>query len=1017
MVKPSAVGIYLSAVLCVLVSTSALAQQESGIIGVVRDMSSEAVLPGVTVEAASPALIEKVQTVVSNSAGLFNFINLRPGTYTVTFTLPGFNTLKRDGVVLTAGFTATVNAEMPVGAPEKTITVTAPAPLVDSANVRQQQSASSELVAALPSGSKNAAAGAISLSAGVSGTSDVGGSSGLYRSNAQSGGLFFHGKSDITTLYDGMGVASPGGSAIPYVLNMNTAQERTVETGGGLAQSNATIVMNMIPKTGGNTLTFDASGSYSNEHLQSDNLTDELRAQGTSTTNKALLLYDASASVGGPIKRDRLWFFATGRAVGNKNTLAGVFFNKTQGTPLYTPDQDRPAYRREWLRSVGGRVTWQASPRNKISAFADFQSFFNRGRGEFASPESYNLVFNLSPMGLFQGTWNSPRTSKFLLEAGGSFMEGRWPYPSPGDGVLAVKPTDISITELSTNFPYNAKAFYANVTDQYRFAQRFSAAYVTGSHAIKAGVTLEEGITNVDNVVQGAVTYGFLSGVPNRINQFVTYATPDLKTDQMTELGLFVQDHWIHKRLSLNYGVRLDYLNGFVPAQHVSASKFIPFDQDFAPVHGAPSFTDLNPRLGASFDLFGTGQTALKVSLGRYVETGGTRLTAPNNPITTSVSSVNRTWNDANGNYVPDCDLTNFALNGECGPISDLNFGKNNPKATQYADDVLRGYGNRNFSWDFGTEVQHQLRPGVSVTGGYYRNWAGNIRATDNLAVVPGDYSPYCITAPVDARLPNGGGYQVCGLYDVAPAKFGKSENLVTRASNYYGPEDPVTCGDQGTIVNDRSGRPSGSSCSTSDFFGVSVNTRFGKGIQLGGGVDTGRTVIDNCFVIDSPQQRLNCHVVKPFSGQTQIKLNGSYPLPGDFIVSGTFQNNSGRPFEADYQAPNAAIVPTLGRNLAACGTRVVCTSTALVPLVAPFELFLERRVQLDLRLSKVLKVGRKGRLRANFDLYNALNASTVLAVNSRYGPTWQQPAATLNVEVDAILSGRQIHFGGQLTF
>ena len=988
------------------------AQQASGIAGVVKDTSS-GVLPGVTVEAASPALIEKVRTVVSDTQGRYNIVDLRPGTYTVTFTLAGFSTFRREGVVLTAGFTGTVNADLQVGALEETITVTGAAPLVDTQNVRQQKVVSAELLASLPSGMKALTSTLVTLVPGISGTTDVGGSSGLYRSNGGSGGLFFHGKSDITVLYDGMG-ASASGPAVFYMMNAATAQETTVETSGGSAQSNATLVMNMIPKEGGNLFSFDASGTYTNQHLQSDNLDDALRARGVAQASKVLLFYDSNVTVGGPIKRDRLWFFTAGRRTRNKNAVPGVYFNKTQGTPFYTADLDRPAYRTEWLTSLGGRVTWQVSPKHKVSGFADTQKFYDRGRGEFASPEAYTHFYNFWPQGLYSVSWSSPRTNKLLLEAGVAFTKGTIPYPSPGDGVYQVKPEDIYILELSTNFPYNAKSFYANVADYDRLAQRYSVSYVTGSHAFRGGVQLEMGFNTFDREVHGDVNYIFNKRVPNTITQF---ATPYLQENRFRELGLFVQDQWTVKRLTLNYGLRFDALNGHIPAQHVPAGRFIPFARDFAPVDDTPALTDLNPRLGASYDLFGTGRTALKVSLGRYVETNGLTLVSANNPITLSLTQVNRSWNDANLNYVPDCDLTNFAANGECAQIADSNFGKNNPKATRYADQVLRGFGNRNFSWDFGTEVQHQLRPGLSVTGGYYRNWSGNFRVTDNLAVAPADHDPYCITAPVDARLPGGGGYPVCGLYDVAPAKFGKVDNLVRQASNYYGKEDGVTCANAGTVASDTASRSGGSACGISDFFGVSFNTRFGSGIQLSGGVDTGRTIVDNCFVVDSPQQRLNCRTVKPFKSQTQIKAFGSYPLPGDIIVSGTFQNNSGRPFEADYPAPNATIAPSLGRNLAACGTAAVCTQTATVPLVAPYTLFMDRRVQLDLRLSKVLKLGPKARLRANLDLYNALNSNTVLAVNSRYGPTWQQPAATLNVEVDSILPGRLLHVGGQLSF
>jgi hypothetical protein len=275
------------------------------------------------------------------------------------------------------------------------------------------------------------------------------------------------------------------------------------------------------------------------------------------------------------------------------------------------------------------------------------------------------------------------------------------------------------------------------------------------------------------------------------------------------------------------------------------------------------------------------------------------------------VNSVNRTWNDANANFVPDCDLRNPAVNGECGAYSNSNFGRSNI-VTRWADDVLKGYGARDYLWDLATEISHELRPGVSLTGGYYRNWsdrfhsvAGTLDAfpTDNLEVTPQDYDTYCIPAPVDPRLPGGGGYQVCGLYDVTPSKFGRVNNVITQASHF------------------------GEQSRASDFFSVNLNTRLGSRMQLGGGVDTGRTVTDRCFVVDSPQSLVYCRVTTPFSAQTQFKVFGVYLLPRDVTVSGTFQNVAGPTITANYPAPNALIAPSLGRNLAACGHRSTCGS------------------------------------------------------------------------------------------
>jgi hypothetical protein len=935
-------------------------------------------------------LIEKVRTVVTDGQGRYNIVDLRPGMYVVTFSLAGFRAIRREGIELAAGFTATVNVDMQVGALEETITVTGAAPLVDTQNVRQQTVVSDELLAALPTSTK-ALSNLINLIPAVVGQADVGGAAGIYRSNAPRTATF-HGKGAARFSYDGMNAMNLGAAgATAYIINPATVEESTVDSGGLSAESIAGgVLMNMIPKEGGNAFTFSVSGMYTNDSLQSDNLTNALRARGLTTLNDVLQLYDANVTVGGPVKKDRLWFFTASRFAGNKNQVAGVFFNKTQGTPFYTPDLDRPSYREESLKGQAVRLTWQASPRNKVNVFADPQSLSVGGRGDFTAPEAA-LGWVFWPQGLYQISWSSPINSKLLLEAGASLMQTTYPnWQHP-----AVKPDDISIVEASTSFRYNASATY-NTEYHHRYVQRFSMSYVTGSHAFKGGAQIEEGIYDIDRQVNGDVTYTFLRGVPNEVTQ---YATPHREKNRfMPDLGLYAQDQWTVKRLTLNYGLRFNYFKGYVAAEQVPATQFLPA-RDFAPVYGVPEWTDLNPRLGASYDLFGDGRTALKLSMGRYVGITGANIAAANNPITTSVNSVNRTWNDANGNYVPDCDFRNSAANGECGGFSNENFGKNNPAATRWADDVLRGFGVRDNFWDFSTEVQRQLGRAASVTGGYYRNWSDNFHfdvnrqgyVTDNLEVTSADYSPYCITAPLDPRLPGGGGYQVCGLYDIAPAKFGRVNNLVTQASNY------------------------GKQTRVSDFFGLTFNSRFGSDLRFGGGVDTGRTVTDSCFVVDSPQQLVHCRVVTPFKAQTQVKLHGSYALPGEFVVSGTFQNVPGPEIQATYPASNAEIAPSLGRNLAACRGAVACSATATVPLVAPQTLFEDRRTVLDLRLSRIFRMRSKGRLQANIDIYNVLNASSVLSVNSTFGPRWQFPVAVGGT--DAILWGRMVQFGGHLSF
>jgi len=990
-------GLSAGVLVCLTTLTAAelSAQQASGIAGVVKDASG-AVLPGVTVEASSPALIEKVRTVVTDGEGRYQVIDLRPGTYAVTFSLAGFTTLRREGIALTAGFTAPVNADMTLGVIEETITVAAASPLVDTHNTRTQTVVSKELLGALPTGLQSLGT-LITLTPALTGAADVGGSAGAYRGMGSPQSVRYHGRTGMKVTYDDMAILNASSTGtVSYIINAQNVEEMTLLSGGVSAESTGSgFAANAVPREGANAFRGTLTGLYTSARLQSNNLNDELRRRGLTTVDGVEHVYDAGATVGGPVRRDSLWYFATIRAAGNENRKAGIFWNKTQGTPVYTPDLDRPGTRIEYDRFFSGRVTWQASARNKLNFFTDFQNVCRCVyEGNEAPEASFGLHFK--PQSLTQITWRSPLTNRVLLEAGLSVLVSKWRTPIP-DGTDP--DTEISILELRTNFRYNAPFRHWYRVDDHRYVQRFAASYVTGSHAFKAGMQIDEGIWNTGTGIErkvgfggepilGNISFRFLDGRPNGITQ---YATPNLQRNTMkADLGVFAQDQWTIRRLTLNYGVRFDYFNGYVPEQQAPAGPFVP-ERRFAEVRNVPNWTDVNPRFGAAYDLFGTGKTALKASVGRYVNKTATALAAAVNPLVTSVNEVNRNWTDTNGNVFPDCNLANAAQNGECGPYLNQNFGRVNI-ATRYAGDVLTGFGVREYSWDFTTEVQHQLLPTVSVTGGYYRNWFGNFTATDNLDVTPADFSPFCITAPSDARLPRGGGYQVCGLYDVSLAKVGRANNLVTQASQF------------------------GERTQVSDFFGLTLNARLGPGAQVGGGIDTGRTVTDSCFVLDSPQQLLNCRVESPFRAQTQVKVFGSYPLPLQFVVSGTLQNQSGPEILATWTAPNAAIAPSLGRNLASCGTAAVCNGTAQVPLVAPQTMFEARRTQLDLRLSKLFRIGSQLRLQANLDVYNALNASSLLGINNNFGAQWRFPVTSLATGA-GVLDGRLVQFSGLLTF
>lgn len=481
--------------------------------------------------------------------------------------------------------------------------------------------------------------------------------------------------------------------------------------------------------------------------------------------------------------------------------------------------------------------------------------------------------------GVIMANWTYPITNRLLLDAGAAFgLFYLSQSPSPGTTT-----NDISVTELSTGLQYNALggSLFSPVysTDivtglprnnrSWNLNQKVTLSYITGSHAFKVGVVPAFGFHDQVRSLNQAVTYFFRNQVPASLTQ---WASPAMLNTRLRTVGYYAQDQWTMKRLTLNLGLRLDTFHAHSLPVDLPPSRFLPA-RHFDAVDNVPDWKDLNPRFGVAYDLFGTGKTALKVSLGRYVSSMGVTIAEQNNPAQAIVSSTNRTWNDAffpvgdprRGNLAPDCDLLSPVGNDECGPMSARNFGTTGI-ATRYDSDVLT---HRDYNWQTSASVQHELSSGVSLNVGYYRTSYGNFRVTDNLAVAPADHSPFCMTVPVDPRLPNGGS-QLCGLYDISPTKFGLLDNVITSAS-HYGKATEVYNGFQG-----------------------SVNARLGRRGTVSGGISTGQTDFNNCFTVDSPQAMLFCDTKLPWRAQTQVKFNGTYDLPGDVQLAGVFQNLGG---------------------------------------------------------------------------------------------------------------------------
>jgi hypothetical protein len=947
---------------------------QSGIAGVVRDTSG-AVLPGVTVEATSPALIEKVRTVVTDSDGSYRILDVRPGVYAVTFSLPGFSSIKRDGIELPAAFTATVNVDMQVGALEETITVSGAAPLVDIQNATTQQLLSSQVLESIPSA--RSLQGFTSLMPGIRGTGGLGEINGSVGDMGNS----IHGAPPGETIYSIDGVnqatmhAAGGGAGTMFRSSPAYTAEINITTGGGNAeQPFGGGIANIIPKEGGNTFAGSIYGEYSGEGLAQNNLNDSLLAQGFTKNGLSNLVrkWEVSPGFGGRIVRDKLWFFSSYRNAGTIQTRAGVFDNLTPQGWSYTPDLNRPAEAQITMVNTNTRLTYQATPKNKIGVFVDLAPFIVHHRQyNFPLAPEATTYAPYYPNAFKTLTWKSPITNRLLLDVNGSHMVvdlnmRRHTPETCRCSAPAVDFDDISVVEATTGQMWRATSDSVSAGGQqyshfnpstWRWAA--SLSYVTGSHAVKGGLQLHHGYEWFSEEPNGGLAYTLRNGIPTTIFQ---YANPiEFNTRLSQELGLFIHDQWTIRRLTLTGGLRYDALKSGADAMTLPAGLFVP-QRELPETRNYPNWKDVSPRFAASYDLFGDGKTAVKGTINKYVGPAGANggsLFAMN-PGVRAVRRVSRSWGDANGNFAPDCNLNNFGANGECGAISDLNFGQNNPNATNYADELLVGY--RDTSWEMTAIIQRQITNGMSVTFGYYHRNYDKFIVNDNVLVQPSDFSSYCVTAPVDSRLPGGGGNQICGLYDVSPALFGRTLTVV-RAEHHFGKQDSVY-----------------------DGFDITETLRLPGGGQISGGVNWGRTVTSACFVVDSPGALRFCEVKPPF--QPNLQFITFVPLPWwGLITSATYRDYPPTQITANHTFTNAQIAPSLGRNLSNG-----VNGTVSVNLVEPGTMFAPRPRQLDFRISKQARFGNR-RIMGSIDFFNLFNSAGITTLNNNFGAQWQRPS------------------------
>ena len=962
-------------VLILILPITAYAQ--ASITGTVKD-SSGAVLPGVTVEAESPALIEKTRTVVTDGTGRYRIENLRPGTYSVTFVLAGFTTVRHEGIELAGAFVASINADLRVGALAETLTVTGETPIVDVQSTTRQKVLDHAVIDAIPAGRGPqqlavlipGITAAASIGFNGMGAQDVGGAGGDQNVN-----LSAHGgraaDQRITTNGMTVGPVFRPNTDMTYSPNLGATQEVTVDVSGVSAEATeGGVRINLIPREGGNTFHGTTYAGFANESLAGNNFTDDLKSRGLGTPNTIKKVVDFNPGFGGPIRKDKLWFYTSVRVQVADNWVGGMFFDPNANNPDFWDnarnlDTSRRVSNDATWKLWDARLTWQANAKNKIAG-----SFAKERQCKCPSFVSATMSPGIDnrwgrPHHFLTADWTSPLTNRVLLEAGLFQQSNHWGW-FPFDGT---NPNLIGFLEQSTNTGYKIRfqGFADHWQEDLRY--RFAFSYVTGAHAAKVGFSNAYGTADTllywgAGAQSPQMIFRLNNGVPNQLTLF---ATPyhDLWR-QPAEVGVFAQDKWTVNRLTVSGGVRFDYLETEFPAQTLGAAQFVPNRHIEIPKTPALGWKDIVPRLGAAYDLFGNGKTAVKIALNKYVlgDKGGSATGATiADPVTNLPQSTVRNWTDTNRNFSPDCDLINPLANGECQAMDNPNFGRN-VLATQYDPAILRGWGVRPYNWEFSVGAQHQIVPRVSMDVSYFRRWYGNFTTTDNRALTAADYDAFTINAPSDARLPSGGGYSIGGLHNVKPEKFSvPADNLVTLARTF------------GKQIEHWNG------------VDVTVNARPGQGVLLQGGISTGRTSTDNCALLAKLPELITtatgatpesyCHIDTPFL--TQAKALTSYLVPKiDVQVSGAFQSVAGPQVAGNLNVPAAVVAQTLGRVPSGGASNIQ------VNLVRPGSMFGERMNQLDLRVGKVLRVG-PARSVLSLDVYNALNSSAVLIESNAY--------------------------------
>lgn len=842
-------------ILCLVIAVSllagrAMAQQTGTLAGTVHDPQG-GVLPGATVTVSSPSLIGGQRTAVTGATGTYQFTSLPPGAYTVTYELPGFSLLKRDDIRVAVAQTTRLDVELGVGNLQETVTVSGNSPVVDVSSTTTQTNISKDIYDTIPTG-RNPWVMAALVPGVVSGRLDVGGTEGMQQYNLEAFGSADSQKSfSIDGLKTNWG-GGAGGSTMQY-YGFEMYEEYNMQTASGTAESDVSgVYLNMVTKSGGNRFTSEHNLYFMNDKLQGENVDDALRArlglqpgQKTGAAGNPIdVSYDWSSTLGGPIRKDKVWFFGAVRRWRLDQFQIGAL--NLDGSQAIDDNL---------IENYMGKGTWQAAPNTRASFMFNRNLKFRYHRRD--SPYLFTAdkasVLQDQPAQNYVAQVNQVWGKRTVFDARFGRMWGVFPTRYQKE----VTPSDISIRDISRFTVANA-ATEQSLNPNHRYQANGTLSYFAdnlgaGTHDLKVGSQLSWEKMQYDRIRNGDLFLETQDGIPLRAQ---IANTPVASDHRLRTWSAFAQDRWLIGRATINYGVRFDGVKGYLPAQSSPAGTFV----------GARSFpaTDLYnfsfdaaPRVGLSYDLFGKGRTAVKAYYGRFYNQFGSEIAETINP--NARINVQVPWRDTNGNLAYDpgeLDLSTFT--GFTGVFPRIDADATRP----YSDEMNVG-------------VDHQLLPNFAVSASYHRRQHRNGLGIVDLARPTSAYTAVTRTYADPQR-----GTQTITVYSLDPSLVTRRDRVITNVDLLESDYDGLL---------------------------LSFNKRMSNRWQLLGGVTLQQHqgfAHDGTFTnpgtntdLNNPNYQLNRADSAIFTDiPWTFGLSGSYQLPYGVVVSGKYSAADGGP-------------------------------------------------------------------------------------------------------------------------